>query len=732
MASSHPQMLTEEQRQMQSIHGYPSSVVIQVQNLIDQANKGEIAPLTAYEDIWVILYDLHICKEAVLNVDDVACHPCNRERLGLNGYNVHRNGNEVDKVGVDLNELNKAACFELCPLEPKRSSQLQFNARLVQNSKGLLAELKGTESKLSVGTGHWTAWVRAIKSGCRSPFKNLTDSCGRLSTDRFCNKDHLMKKCIGIGWPWRIFPWQTEAAWPKLPDLAQRALNSSHSVSSRSTELEVMVWLADACNESDSSTDFQELVDAVALSGPSCATYVESVGELAKQIGSSPKLFFLDRFAKAYGESKQLGEEFVKAVVGVSVSKSEKVNYVRCALVATNLVAEKVTDGIARLIVKSDVDRLKGNEKKESTVQADTDIKTAWELASAALDAGSISQEDFDDIVGKLMVRIILHLCDKQKLGPESRIFKDIQEIKRSFCEELLHFAGESTVDLGDWAHLDKQSEVASDSSKPTPTPLMLSIEQQNDPSHIFAENGFVVGECVREKNVDTKGIYKITDAGEVVYLKLFDAFDQSEQASVKIPLKTFVERWVVHKGKLPQLLDAPTGLSQQIVNDELRSKAFQALVSHEKDRSSMTHLVFMLNPAGVVAKASIPKHTLKLAPLTIVSNLSSEKKQSSVLITIGGVSVYATQPPKPDKNEKLKEFTFAPFWWVEKTTIEEDANMKLVSVKVDDVSFPALQNIRALHKKEKLFLYKPKEVKPPLQGGEMVKAPPAKKLKKA
>ena len=392
-----------------------------------------------------------------MHVKDIMCHTANRGSLGLNGYNVHRNGHEVDKIGVDMKELGKARRFEVCPLEPTKSAQVNFNARIVEKTKGLLADLSGSETKLSVGTGHYTAWVRAIRAGCRTPFKVMADSNGRLSADRFRNKDSRMRICLDVGWSWRILCWQVEVAWPGLPDLAQRALNSSHSVSSRSTELEVMVSLAEGSKEHKYDAEFEELVDAVALSGVPCAPYCRSVGKLAMQIGggtSQQVLYFLDRFAKAFGENKALGEEFVNAVEGFSISKVDKTNYVRTAMVATNLVAEKVTDGIARLINKTDVDRMKTGDRKELALISDGYIKHVWATAENAMHSGIISEDDFDDFVGKFMVRIILFVCEKQKVGPEKREFKNRLAIQQGFCKDIVAIGGDSHIDLGGWAGL--------------------------------------------------------------------------------------------------------------------------------------------------------------------------------------------------------------------------------------------------------------------------------------
>ena len=302
-------------------HGYPQSVVKQVQDIIDMNIKGEIGPNTALWDIWDILASLSgagaKAKKIVLRCEQVACHPSNRGTFGLNGYNCHKNGNEIDKVGTDLNELNKAMCFQICPLDPNKSNVIFFNKKVINQAKGLLANLSGDESHVSVGTGHFTGWCRAINAGCRTPFKHLQDQDGHLSVELMSRRCKRMGKLLKEGWEWFELPWEADIAWPMLADLAQRALNSSQAVSSRSTELEVMVSIAQVMTE-DEETTLKQVCEMTRLNGPHCSLYIESVGELATQISggaSAPTLHFLDRFQKSYGANKELGEEFCVALV---------------------------------------------------------------------------------------------------------------------------------------------------------------------------------------------------------------------------------------------------------------------------------------------------------------------------------------------------------------------------------------------------------------------------------
>ena len=264
------------------VHGMPPALQAEVQSMIDGANAGSIPPLTAYMDIIDMLEPLRHVKDEVLLSKRMATHPSNRGGGGLNPHNVHKNGLEIVKIGTDPKELVNAAAFQLCPMSPQKDIQLNFNKKLISSSKGLLAPLTGSEDHLTVSAGHFTAWVRAVQARCRTPFKELQSADGSVSMD-IVAKDRRMNNMIKHGWSVKVFSWQCEVAWPQLPDLCQRALNASHGVSSRSTELEIMLWIAENSDE----TGLEESVSAARGNAPSCSQYLDQVGKLALQLAGA-------------------------------------------------------------------------------------------------------------------------------------------------------------------------------------------------------------------------------------------------------------------------------------------------------------------------------------------------------------------------------------------------------------------------------------------------------------
>ena len=71
---------------------------------------------------------------------------------------------------------------------------------------------------------------------------------------------------------------------------------------------------------------------------------------------------YLDKFAKRYGENKRLGEDFIKGVTETVFSASRRCPHLRTAFLAANLVSPKVVDGVAKLLAKSDIEKLRSKE----------------------------------------------------------------------------------------------------------------------------------------------------------------------------------------------------------------------------------------------------------------------------------------------------------------------------------------------------------------------------------
>ncbi len=660
-------------------HGIPPPLVREVQGMIDQWSKGELAPNTANEDIWDILVSNELGKVKLLHTDEVMCHMANRGTLGLNGHNVHRNGNDIDAVGCDPKLLNSAAAFEVCPFEPLRSQQFVYNRQLVAQAKGLLADLTGREHCCSAGTGHFTAWCRAINHNCVTPYKKLAGPDGKLLPDRFRAKDKRMGGCLDVGINFRYYPWQVELAWPQLPALVQSALNSSHMVNTTSNELIVMAALAEGDKTRVEGQTFEEVIKCVELCNPPCKDYLSKVGALAQECGGGegvPLVKLLDRFSKSFGLNKMLGEEFLGALVDFQPSKTKKFGYLKVAFMATNLAGNVIRDGISRLIVKSDVDKLKSRASWDQIVAVNDRIGVAWSITEELLLNGLISPEAFDLMIGKFMVRQVLFITGKQANGPDKKTFTDLDHIRCVFLESIMGECGYTPVDLGEWTNIWKAMKLLEEEAaagaepsvkKPKRNDGLKRFDEIEDPMTILVSKGFALDGWVKEKAVESD-VYKFVKLDvNTVYLKVFSMFGEDQSVVAKIPWIKFLEGWSPYNGTLPALLHfkPPNPVDAKIfLSDLTRFRAFDAILKYEK-QCSERRIRYRVCPCGVLAEGDIAKGCLTFAPLTMLSSvqipLAADAKDSAIIpVTVAGDRLVLRAMPKPspklpdDKVENL------------------------------------------------------------------------------
>ena len=140
---------------------------------------------------------------------------------------------------------------------------------------------------------------------------------GQMNVAQMCKGDAVMAELLNDGWTWTVIPFHVEEKWPGLPSLAQAALNADHASYNRSSELEVAMMLA---NVSGATTGNEPLnwkfaIETAKVNQPPCLAYVEALEQLVRLYGGGvgcPLIKFLDRFSKAYGENRLLGETFTR------------------------------------------------------------------------------------------------------------------------------------------------------------------------------------------------------------------------------------------------------------------------------------------------------------------------------------------------------------------------------------------------------------------------------------
>ena len=73
----------------------------------------------------------------------------------------------------------------------------------MRNSKGMLADVNGSERVLSVGTGHTAAFCRAANAGCKTNISSIKDNAGVIDLARL-KRQPGFKQMLEIGWDWTV------------------------------------------------------------------------------------------------------------------------------------------------------------------------------------------------------------------------------------------------------------------------------------------------------------------------------------------------------------------------------------------------------------------------------------------------------------------------------------------------------------------------------------------------
>ena len=370
-------------------------------------------------------------------------HPSNRGGLMLNHFDVHDKGKTMLKIGVQLSKLVDSVAFELSSDPTKRAKQLDKNKELVSSSKGMLAPVSGAERFLTVGTSHTMAFCKAVNAGCVTNVDDLS-STGVLSLSSILaskqngSEDHPFKNMCTDGWKWLIIPSFVEDLHPELPALIQQSLNSSHSVSKQPTEMEVAATIAEYYEKMHLSLD--EAVNAAGQSEPRCKGYLATVAHYVKCFAGDngfPIVRFLESYSSQYGCSLVIGEEFMSAV-GTTYP------FLRAACLAAQPTSPKSSDGISRLLTKSDVEKLKGKDMKQIVELAEKTLAMGWNIVSNAAAQG-LAAVVCNGCFGKFITTVILHILGKEKYGREPKGFESLDVINQMFVDEVKDRLSNST-----------------------------------------------------------------------------------------------------------------------------------------------------------------------------------------------------------------------------------------------------------------------------------------------
>ena len=662
----------------------------------------------------------------------VLCHPSNRAKLGLNPFEVHRVGVKVVKIGFSREELRGAVCIEISPDVQTSQSQVAFNFSLVDKSDGMLAPTTGEEKYLSLGGGHMAAFLRAVAAACKTCEPFMADESGVLNKHKLL-QDPVLKECAeGDGYEWLVVSWKVEVAVPEFTDFAQRALNAANSIASECTELEVMSSMAEfAQMQEGKEIDWTQCQNAAISGSPRCAPYASTLMTFVKNYGGgrgAPVIHDLDAFAKQHAQNLILGEEFLETLIGLKLGETTPCPRFRAACVATNLTSKKSSDGVSKLLTKSDLNKFQSKETVVKVTDLEIEFKSAETLVKTLVEAEHMPTNVARDMVFLFMIRSVAHLTGKGLQTFMKKKYASQKEILDLFYEEVNRVIPS-----------DHKQTPSGESSSAKPDPAAApdcegmalaqpSFDDMADPVHIARANNFKIDTAVYEKAMGSSVVYIITNIGEAVEIKKREIIPMGASQVGSVPIAQFIKGWGVFKGDLPTLIEPTAVVSHQIIGsnavmiDEAKVGLFTAMLNYSQKGSAakcIDMLHFCCNPTALFANKRIGENKLEIVPVVPLSSITVAATGSGIdsnnvisidgqnlKMYIGKVSMLKT---KDQKGASGATGYAHPFFWMiasQKAGSKKEANVAMCIVEHMGFKFPVFMNTKQLEAGDQLFFF--------------------------
>ncbi len=402
-----------------------------------------------------------------------------------------------------------------------------------------------------------------------------------------------------------------------------------------------------------------------------------------------------------------MGETFIQAIVDLQFKTSAKLQLLRASLVAANLVAPKVVDGIARLVTPTDVASLKSKDKLILCTAAESFLGEAWDTINDQIAVAAMPEQKAHCIFGAASSRIALFLVKKQKQSYESVEYDSIKAIKTKFFDDLAE--GGADCDATKPQASGSKHEEAQISLRDVSSPMRIAQQ----------EDGVEFGKLYKEKA--TGIVFQVTGMCDAL-VTLTEKDSESEPAVRLTAWDAMKREFAIFKGRIQTTYDC----------DDVEKFAFRNNVGMKKDveraqifielmqagqawaHLEASYLEYCHGPTEVRVKApGLQKGNLKLIPVTDLYKIHARSLTCRTVLTgeTQQDAYYLEAPNRVRDNDVSKwkrESIFAAYWWVSKTNSEKDATMKISTMKIGTFKFPILENTRALKVGDKLQVYQP------------------------
>jgi len=657
-------------------------------------------------------------------------HKNNRGGLLLSPHNVHRNAAKIHAAGASMKNLTNAVAMELPSQGALRLQHIKKNEELITKAAGLLAPINGGERYVSLGCGHTVAFCKTAQAGGITKTDGLKIDPGKkgyckIDVQALCASPDFATM-IHKGWTWEVIPACVDEAFDGFSKIAQKALNTQNNANTPISELEVMMTLEASLSDGamQEEQDHGEIkimaVENISAMCAPCSNYAGTLFDFVRLYSGgpgAPHVQFMDSVAKGFGCNVSLGSSFWQGLANTPFKvKTSLFPLVRVALALANMTSDKIEDGVARLLGKTDI--LKVANKTDEAVEAEEILKDSLEIADAFGGIDVIIKP-----LGQIFSRMGLKLADREKHGRERACYT-MTQLKTLFLKDVGNDKGlDAPLQFDKW---NVTAEAAVEATHPPfnkPKPKAPSLEDHGNPVWIAGQSGFKVGKLIVEKGIEInpERIYTIFSIEDTITLHQVISYTRTP-SKVTISLSELVTHWTVTMTEPPVEMADPPPLPASIKLDMYKYEILKAILA-VSEKKKLPPLAFYRRPDEVRTKTCVKAGGLMLAPQCSIAQLSTKNTSTGTGVSLGvddGVELFAlpvSKPSVPKEPTKWGDGVFSPFWWVTGTTDKKAVNMEFDTITYHGIAVPILKNEADIPEHTRLcYLIKPKAKSKPLQ----------------
>ena len=309
-----------------------------------------------------------------------------------------------------------------------------------------------------------------------------------------------------------------------------------------------------------------------------------------------------------------MGETFFTTLVNLQFSSdTSKYPYLRVAALAANLVCppEKVEDGRARLLTKTDLQGLTRKACLTQCTAAETLLEECWSILSESMATGCTDATACHAIFGKVASRVALFLTKKGKDGPEGKSFNSLRELRDIFSKDV-----EKLVKTGTPAKLEQRA--ASSAAAEKEVAKSADMADMNSPTYLAMEAGFKVGCIYTHKSTSKQFTLNAFEDEAVQFTEATLRPDEPERLTVQY--SDLKKASTLFKGVMQQRITMKDcdglfiGSHPILQTDALKCSLWQALLKGASPHSEVGVVEFFAQPTCVRAAVDIsPKKLMRM-----------------------------------------------------------------------------------------------------------------------